>query len=179
MGLRVVDEQQIDRHYSADQLKDLYKFTPAPSDDKPRLAPPKDQILGEMILGSKTKSWVVNYHMHDSLLEHKPEESLTKEEIDKAWEEYENEKKGIYTRNPNAGFGNMGNMGYGNYNNMHQSRHAGIETSNWVNALGVSCIKLCSQFNTENLITNLADHTGQHCAYWKGSFRIQIQRFFC
>merc|ERR1712062_221469 len=70
LGLRVVDEQQVDRHYSAEQLKELYKFAHEPA-EKPQMAPPKDPILGEIIRGEKTKDWVCKYHQHDSLLEHR------------------------------------------------------------------------------------------------------------
>ena len=77
--------------------------------------------------------------MHDSLLEHKPEESLSKEEIEKAWLEYENEKKGIYNRPP-AQY----NIGSTNYGFGQTFSRAGtidlnqINSSNWINALNVS-----------------------------------------
>ena len=60
----------ISRHYSAEQLKELYKFAHEPA-EKPQMAPPKDPILGEIIRGEKTKDWVCKYHQHDSLLEHR------------------------------------------------------------------------------------------------------------
>ena len=41
------------------------------------------------------KDLVVNYHTHDSLLENKIDQELSEEDKKAAWEEYENEKKGI------------------------------------------------------------------------------------
>ena len=49
-----MDEQQIDRHYSADQLKDLYKHIIPPKDPE-RLAPPKDELLSEIIHNESSK----------------------------------------------------------------------------------------------------------------------------
>ena len=76
LGLRVVDEQQIDRfrqfyivlfytifrHYSAEQLKELYKFTHVPKEELPKTAPPKDPILGEILRGDRTKASCKNIH---------------------------------------------------------------------------------------------------------------------
>ena len=81
----------------------------------------------------RTKSWIVKYHMHDSLLEHKPEESLSKEEIDKAWEEYENEKKGIFIRQPQYG---SQQQPWNAFN--RQSYGSNVENANWVQGLSVS-----------------------------------------
>ena len=66
-------------HYSAEQLKELYKFSHTPKENVSKSAPPKDPILGEILRGEKTKDWVLKYHQHDSLLEHRPEEQLSKE----------------------------------------------------------------------------------------------------
>jgi hypothetical protein len=76
----------------------------------------------------------LKFHEHDSLLEHKPEESLTKEEINKAWEEYENEKKGIFSHryNPSMQFNPTQSV----FANSHND--ALIESENWLMGLSVS-----------------------------------------
>lgn len=53
----------------------------------------QDRMLAELL--TEKKDWIVNYIEHDSLLENKVEEDLTEEERKSAWEEYEQEKKGI------------------------------------------------------------------------------------
>lgn len=53
-------------------------------------------MLAELL--AEHSDWIVNYHEHDSLLENKLEEVLSEEERKAAWEEYENEKKGINTQ---------------------------------------------------------------------------------
>ncbi|XP_053988590.1 transcriptional regulator ATRX homolog isoform X1 [Hylaeus volcanicus] len=92
LSCRVVDEQQIERHYSNNDLSELYKFEPNTSGEKPTLNLPKDRVLAEIFL--KYKNFVENYHEHDSLLENKTEEELDEEERKQAWLEYEEEKKG-------------------------------------------------------------------------------------
>ena len=53
-------------------------------------------MLAEML--QEQKHWIVAYHEHDSLLEDQQEEKLSEEERKAAWEEFENEKKGIVRR---------------------------------------------------------------------------------
>lgn len=50
-------------------------------------------MLAELM--KSRKEWFVNYHEHDSLLENKIGEELDEEERKAAWEEYENERKGV------------------------------------------------------------------------------------
>lgn len=51
----------------------------------------QDTILAELL--QINKEYIVGYHEHDSLLDHKEEEELTEEERKAAWAEYEAEKK--------------------------------------------------------------------------------------
>lgn len=53
----------------------------------------QDALLAEIMSGQR--DWFVNLHEHDSLLENLVEQELTEEEKKAAWEEYENEKKGL------------------------------------------------------------------------------------
>lgn len=67
LSCRVVDEQQIDRHFSTHELSELYLLEPYKSGpDKPTLNLPRDRLLAEILL--KYKDVVENYHEHDSLL---------------------------------------------------------------------------------------------------------------
>ncbi|XP_015180488.1 PREDICTED: transcriptional regulator ATRX-like isoform X2 [Polistes dominula] len=91
LSCRVVDEQQIERHYSHNALNELYKFEPHTNTDKPTLNLPKDRLLAEIF--SNYKELVENYHEHDSLLENKADEELDEEERKQAWLEYEEEKR--------------------------------------------------------------------------------------
>lgn len=100
LAQRVIDERQIDRHFTSDDLQELYRFKPDRLDDanrekRPTPAVPKDLILAELL--SSQKEWIVQYHEHDSLLENRPDEELSEEERKNAWEEYEREKRGLGT----------------------------------------------------------------------------------
>ncbi|XP_052283753.1 transcriptional regulator ATRX-like [Dreissena polymorpha] len=98
LSQRVVDEHQIERHFTAADLQELYRFIPDRLDDpnrKERPLPilPKDHMLAE--ISTTNKEWIVTFHEHDSLLENVEEQKLTEDEKKAAWEDYENEKKGI------------------------------------------------------------------------------------
>lgn len=88
---RVIDEQQIDRHYNQNDLQELYKYELEP-DDEVREIPilPKDRLFAEMLQKYEDTIW--KYHEHDTLLENKEEETLNEEERKQAWEEFESEK---------------------------------------------------------------------------------------
>ncbi|XP_055845603.1 transcriptional regulator ATRX homolog isoform X2 [Episyrphus balteatus] len=119
---RVIDEQQISRHYNQSDLQELYSYELEPS--IPREIPilPKDRLFAELL--SNYEKLVYKYHEHDSLLENEDSENLSEEERKAAWDEYEAEK----TRPPQTA---MQYMPYerqnflGNYGNP-----AGTVTSN-------------------------------------------------
>ncbi|XP_072127003.1 transcriptional regulator ATRX isoform X2 [Mobula birostris] len=104
LSFRVVDQQQIERHFTMNELTELYTFEPDQLDDpnsekkKKRDTPvlPKDHILAEIL--QNRKDYLVGYHEHDSLLDHKEEEELSEEDRKAAWAEYEAEKKGLSLR---------------------------------------------------------------------------------
>ncbi len=93
LAQRVVDEHQLDRHFTYQELKELYSFDPNVYDEnvEPSYAMPKDDILKSLL--HKHKSLIVKYHEHDSLLENKIDEGLTEEERQLAWQQYEQENK--------------------------------------------------------------------------------------
>ncbi|KAJ3587469.1 hypothetical protein NHX12_011066 [Muraenolepis orangiensis] len=100
LSYRVVDQQQIERHFTMNELAELYNFEPELLDDpsgkkSKRATPmlPKDPILAELL--HSYKDHLVCYHEHDSLLDHKEEEALSEEDRKAAWTEYEAEKKGL------------------------------------------------------------------------------------
>ncbi|KAI1902700.1 hypothetical protein AGOR_G00018710 [Albula goreensis] len=102
LSFRVVDQQQIQRHFTTNELTELYSFEPDQLDDptsekkhKRATTPmlPKDPVLAELLHSFKDQ--IVGYHEHDSLLDHKEEEALSEEERKAAWDEYEAEKKGL------------------------------------------------------------------------------------
>ncbi|XP_052089587.1 transcriptional regulator ATRX-like isoform X3 [Mytilus californianus] len=98
LSQRVIDEHQIDRHFDSNDLRELYIFKPDRLDDpnrteRPTPALPKDTLLAELL--TNKKDWIVGYHEHDSLLENKIDQELSEEERKAAWEEFENEKKGL------------------------------------------------------------------------------------
>ncbi|XP_025267000.1 transcriptional regulator ATRX isoform X2 [Camponotus floridanus] len=116
LSCRVVDEQQIERHYSNHNLNELYTFEAYNNAERPTLNLPKDRLLAEIFL--KYKDVVENYHEHDSLLENKAEEELDEEERKQAWLEYEEEKKGKPPINPMMNVAYQNNLLLQQYNMM-------------------------------------------------------------
>ncbi|KAL8573406.1 hypothetical protein ACOMHN_032421 [Nucella lapillus] len=115
LSQRVVDEHQVERHFTAADLAELYAFKPDILPEKEEevetLMLPKDVLLAEIVSGEQ-KTWFVALHEHDSLLENLVEQELTEEEKKAAWDEYENEKKGLRM---NMSPGGQGGFGLGNY----------------------------------------------------------------
>ncbi|XP_033949364.1 transcriptional regulator ATRX isoform X2 [Pseudochaenichthys georgianus] len=120
LSFRVVDQQQIERHFTTNELTELYIFDPdmleESSEKKSKRATPllpKDPFLAEMLQNNKDQ--IMCYHEHDSLLEHKGEEALSEEDRKAAWAEYEAEKKGVFVKsNYQVGYPQM-DMGASNY----------------------------------------------------------------
>ncbi|XP_061608731.1 transcriptional regulator ATRX-like [Phyllopteryx taeniolatus] len=96
LSYRVVDQQQIERHFTLSELTELYTFEPDLLDEphskknKRKTSDlPKDQVLAMLL--EKCKDHIVSYHEHASLLDHKQEEELTEAERKDAWAEYQAE----------------------------------------------------------------------------------------
>ncbi|XP_059378160.1 transcriptional regulator ATRX-like [Carassius carassius] len=113
LSFRVVDQQQIERHFTMNELTELYAFEPDqlddPSEKKSKRATPmlpKDPFLAELL--HSYKDHIVGYHEHDSLLDHKEEEALSEEDRKAAWAEYEAEKKGLSMRINQPSYSQMG-----------------------------------------------------------------------
>uniref|UniRef100_A0A182N536 Transcriptional regulator ATRX n=1 Tax=Anopheles dirus TaxID=7168 RepID=A0A182N536_9DIPT len=87
---RVIDEQQIDRHYKENDLQELYRYDVEPADPRPVPNVPKDRLFAELL--KRFDPLIYKYHEHDSLLENKEEETLNEEERKAAWDEFEQEK---------------------------------------------------------------------------------------
>ena len=85
-------EHQIDRHFTIQELEELYAFEPnVYNEEKAMTLPvPDDYVLADIIL--QCKRWILRYHEHDSLLENRRDEILSDEDRKKAWLEYESEK---------------------------------------------------------------------------------------
>jgi transcriptional regulator ATRX len=85
LSQRVIDDHQLDRHFTENDIKELYKFTP---EQLPELRPtsntdfnypiPKDHLLLDLLY--EHNQWIHSYHSHDSLLENKLDEGLSEEE---------------------------------------------------------------------------------------------------
>jgi transcriptional regulator ATRX len=99
LALRVIDEHQLDRHFTSTELRELYIFDPDIVDEnKPKTVHnlPPDPLLADLL--KSCDKWISKYHEHDSLLENRLDEGLNEEERRNAWNEYEQEKQGINLR---------------------------------------------------------------------------------
>merc|ERR1719378_565521 len=65
LSARVVDEQQIERHFTMNELAELYEFNDEPLSARPIPAVPEDRLLAELVDKHKELVWSINNH--DSL----------------------------------------------------------------------------------------------------------------
>ena len=99
LALRVIDEHQLDRHFTSTELRELYIFDPDIVDEnKPKTVHnlPPDGLLADLL--KSCDQWISKYHQHDSLLENRLDEGLSEQERKNAWQEYEQEKEGKFIR---------------------------------------------------------------------------------
>lgn len=92
MSGRVVDRLQIDRHYDINELSELYVLTKTDYKKRPQPQMPSDSILKYLVYSRPLQAY--KYHVHDSLLENKPDEGLNEDDIKEAWDIYERELQG-------------------------------------------------------------------------------------
>ncbi|XP_052895482.1 uncharacterized protein LOC128302655 [Anopheles moucheti] len=109
LSYRVVDEQQIDRHYSYGELAELYTLTRLTEMTRETPILPADDILASLLRTFPNK--IFKYHEHDSLLENKPEQDLSEEEKKEAWAAYEREIQNNENRSYLSQFGSLGTAG--------------------------------------------------------------------
>ena len=118
MAHRVIDEHQPERHFTYQELLELYAFEPIIWDglgETPIL--PKDDLLKDLL--TECREWIVRYHEHDSLLQNQLNEGLSEEDRKLAWAEYEAEKQHQNaSNNANANNANTNNVSssYTSYN---------------------------------------------------------------
>lgn len=89
MAKRVVDEQQIGRHYKEHELQNFYcvdNLDP-PTVNHQASSMTKDNVLNSLL--QKHRDLIFKYHDHDSLLVNIKEETLTDEEVGDVWDEFD------------------------------------------------------------------------------------------
>lgn len=104
MSKRVIDEQHVDRHFERNDLDDLYssKFIDQTNE---RNEEPSDGILRKLL--NEMEGVIVKYHDHDSLLQYREDENLSPQEIQLAWDEFENEKPLAMRSQSSIGFSSL------------------------------------------------------------------------
>ncbi|TRZ02070.1 hypothetical protein DNTS_016491, partial [Danionella cerebrum] len=100
LSFRVLDQQQIQRHFTHSQLHELYSFQPDLQPSQ-HTETPADEVLSRLL--ESCGQLIVNYHEHNSLLDHREEEELSEEERRAAWDEYRAEKTASVAKPSEAG----------------------------------------------------------------------------
>lgn len=86
---RVIDEHQIIRHYKEEDLQELYCVAnlDPPTAKHQESDTETDNLLKNLI--EMHSDVIFKHHNHDSLLENLTDETLTDQEIDDVWEEFD------------------------------------------------------------------------------------------
>ncbi len=105
LARRVIDEHQIDRHFSSEEKQKLYEFNPDVWDEslsgrQSLLKLPKDTVLADIL--KSMRRYIVDYHEYDSLFENRIDEELNEADRRSAWDEYEAEKEAKNARVTNT-----------------------------------------------------------------------------
>lgn len=87
---RVLDDSNMERHFTHEDVRDLYNFTPYDESKKKMPCVPEDKMMAELIL--RHPDLIVDVHEHQQLLQNL-EDDLSEEDRRTAWEEYQREKE--------------------------------------------------------------------------------------
>lgn len=88
-ALRVIDVQQVDRHFNQDELMNIYNTAGLRQESRPEYAKPLDEVLAKLMANDDS---IDRFHTHDEMLCDSQEEDLTEVEKREAWLDYETEK---------------------------------------------------------------------------------------
>ncbi|EFA07270.2 transcriptional regulator ATRX homolog isoform X2 [Tribolium castaneum] len=95
----VVDKLHFDRRYKTTDLKEMYKYDfDKYNSERPIPAVPSDMLMALLL---KNCPDIFGYHLHNALLENRPEEELTDEDKKLAWDEFNNLAEAARTNAPN------------------------------------------------------------------------------
>lgn len=143
MSNRVVDEMQVDRHFSYGELAELYTLTEYDMNERPVPDVPVDSVLINLL--RLFPQFIYKYHEHDSLLASNDDEELTDSEKAEAWRQYEQEEKEKNNPNINLLQGNqMGMSAFasnmlqqspGNYQNYYNNLGNNLGNINSMNSM--------------------------------------------
>lgn len=89
-SFRVLDDSNIERHFTHEDVRDLYTFTAYDESNRKTPGVPKDKMLAELIL--RHPKLIVDVHEHQQLLQNL-EDDLSQEDRRIAWDEYQREKE--------------------------------------------------------------------------------------
>ncbi len=102
LSRRIVDYEQMDRHFASNDLIDLYTFD---VDGQLRLPDsalghenslhPNDELLSEL---TSMKKWIGAYRERDSLLQNRPEEHIESAEREAIWKIFQETKVPISSK---------------------------------------------------------------------------------